>query len=47
MIKTVKLFLVLSIFHYPFGIIVIIIINTLLKEDAQLDIHPVFPGVLS
>ena len=27
-------------------IIIIIIIKTLFKEEAQLDLHPIFPGVL-
>ena len=27
-------------------IIIIIIIKTLFKEEAQLDVHPIFPGVL-
>ena len=27
-------------------LIIIIIIKTLFKEEAQLDVHPIFPGVL-
>ena len=32
--------------HNVIIIIIIIIIKTLFKEEAQLDLHPIFPGVL-
>ena len=33
-------------FYKHHSSIIIIIIKTLFKEEAQLDLHPIFPGVL-
>ena len=35
-----------NVFDWICFIIIIIIIKTLFKEEAQLDVHPIFPGVI-